>query len=108
MELLPPVGWADVATKRDLDAHAAATTREFKAVRDEMAHGFEHVDDRFDRVLADMARGFERADGRLNAAISDVRRELADLGAGVERTLRFHTFALGGFFGALAAATRIF
>lgn len=28
MELLPPVGWADVATKHDVDALAAATKRD--------------------------------------------------------------------------------
>ena len=32
MELLPPVGWADVATKRDLDALEARVTGEMKAL----------------------------------------------------------------------------
>jgi hypothetical protein len=32
MEHLPPVGWADVATKHDLDAMAALNEREHKAL----------------------------------------------------------------------------
>lgn len=30
MELVPPVGWGDVATKRDLDNHAAVTKRDIE------------------------------------------------------------------------------
>jgi hypothetical protein len=33
MTLLPPVGWADVATKRDLDALSALTKRDLDALR---------------------------------------------------------------------------
>jgi len=33
MALLPPVGWGDVATRRDLDAHDALNRQEFGALR---------------------------------------------------------------------------
>lgn len=36
MSLLPPVGWADVATKRDLDALATASEKEHEASKGEL------------------------------------------------------------------------
>jgi hypothetical protein len=36
MELLPPVGWADVATKHDLDALRVATRHDLDALRSDM------------------------------------------------------------------------
>lgn len=36
MELVPPVGWGDVATKRDLDHHALITKRDIENLGDKL------------------------------------------------------------------------
>ena len=44
MEMMPPVGWADVATKRDLDALAVATRRDLDALEARMDQRFETME----------------------------------------------------------------
>ncbi len=55
MELLPPVGWAEVATKRDVDALRTATTSDIDAIRAEMHAEFAHV-----ATKADLERGLRQ------------------------------------------------
>ena len=57
MELLPPVGWADVATKRDLDA-----------LEERMNLRFELVDHRFESLEQRLDQRFEASEQRLLAA----------------------------------------
>jgi hypothetical protein len=54
---LPPVGWADVATKRDLDALELRLDQRF----DHMAGSF---DQRFDHLSGSVQARFDRADER--------------------------------------------
>jgi hypothetical protein len=53
MEMMPPVGWADVATKRDLDA-----------LEERMGYRFELVDRRFEAL----DQRFEASEHKLMAA----------------------------------------
>ena len=55
MEMLPPVGWADVATKRDLDA-----------LEERMNLRFEHVELRFEALEQRFDQRFEALEQRLD------------------------------------------
>lgn len=48
MEHLPPVGWAEVATKRDLDQLAERVHLRFEALEERMDHRFEALEERID------------------------------------------------------------
>ena len=65
MELLPPVGWADVATKQDLAILEARVDTRFERVDarfDRVDARFDQVDARFDQVDA----RFEQIDARFD------------------------------------------
>jgi hypothetical protein len=57
MELLPPVGWADVARKDDLELLRREVVGEIQALRDEMHHRFEALELRLE---ARFERGFRQ------------------------------------------------
>lgn len=105
MELLPPVGWADVATKRDLDQLEARLIAQFERRFVGIDHRFvgidqrfvgidqrfervdqqfERVDDRFDRV----DQQFERANDRFDRVDQTLTTALAEQTAAFQTELR--------------------
>lgn len=86
MELLPPVGWADVATKRDIDALDLNFRRiddQFKRVDERFKHideQFKRVDGRFDRLESQIDERIDARFGAFNASVqTDLRRMQAVL-----------------------------
>lgn len=99
MEHLPPVGWADVATKRDLDQLRVLTQRDISLAASEI---------RADLRGEINALGTELR-GEINAVGTDVRREMSEFqGAMFDRMTaqtRTLVFTVFGSLATMAAVT---
>lgn len=105
MEHLPPLGWADVATKRDLDHQTQLFRRdldhEIGRLRAEMEAGFADVRAEMQAGLAElraeMQAGLAELRAEMQAGDAALHREIVAVEARVERALReqTRTFFLG-------------
>ena len=99
MELLPPVGWADVATKRVIDALDLNFRRiddQFKRVDERFKHideQFKRVDGRFDRLESQID---ERIDARFDAFNASVQTDLRRMQAVLLGTMTTLAVAITG------------
>ncbi|MGY6499914.1 MAG: hypothetical protein ACXIVQ_03310 [Acidimicrobiales bacterium] len=96
MELLPPIGWADVATKHDLAHHAEMTKARIDALET-------RTESRFDTLDAQLGSRIDMLDARLGARIDtlDARlgTEIADLRTEMHRSLRLTMLVTVGVLG---------
>ncbi len=106
MEHLPPVGWADVATKRDLDAQSVLMKRDLDAQSVLMKRDLDALEERFglrlealeERVGGRIEALEERVGGRLEALQERVGGQIEALRADIR----------GEITTAITAQTRIF
>ena len=82
MEHLPPTGWANVATRDDVEHLRVSTTHHLDQLRAQMVHEFELRDVRF-----------ERMEQRMDERFDSFRLEMK---ADMERAFRMQTFAIVG------------
>ena len=78
MEHLPPTGWANVATKDDVEHLRVSTTHHLDQLRAQMVHEFELRDVRFDQI-----------DQRFDSFRLEMKADM-------ERAFRMQTFAIVG------------
>jgi len=100
MDHLPPVGWADVATKRDLDQLAIVTKRDLDQLAIVTKRDLDHLEERMNDRFQRMDDRFESLENKLLAAfraeiIVQTRTMIFAL-VGTVATIAALAFAVGG------------
>ena len=115
MELLPPVGWADVASRHDLLALEQRIDSKFEAMDARMDARFAQVDARFAQVdgrFGAVDARFDALDARFDArfdasdykVLGTMERELRKL---TWRLFAIYGASMGALIGALVAVTKL-
>ena len=82
IDLLPPSGWGDVATRQHLDALEARIERDLDHRFLEVDHRFQLVDQRFDALEARMDSKIDALEARMDSKIASGHRQFIQWTAG--------------------------
>jgi len=119
MSMLPPVGWADVATRRDLDGLQSATRQEMALLRSDIRHEMAKLRTELKGDIHDLHTEFSGLEGKfgqlegkfgqlegkfgqLQGQFGELRSEFSDKLAAHQRNL---LFAMGGMMATLIGLT---